>query len=276
MAIRKTNLTVEIPEPRFGVLELGIVGLTPFICERMSEKAKRELLYPSGRKTAADKAQNLKHDPVEEFRASAYTLADTSAPTLLAFVPAAFKKAMALAAIDVPGAAKAQTERLVWVAGMRAPLWGPPRLLMSVTRAKDINKTPDIRTRAILPAWAMTVTVQFSEPVLTAQAVSNLLATAGHTVGVGGWRVEKGSGDYGQFRVCGTNDPELVSIMKSYGRTAQVKAMEEAIPYDEESAELFEWYVEEVKRRGRTSTPTNAKAPRKAAARAKQQIEKVG
>ncbi len=42
---------------------------------------------------------------------------------------------------------------------------------MSVVRSADIGKTPDIRTRAILPAWAARITVTYVTPKLTANAV---------------------------------------------------------------------------------------------------------
>ena len=48
-----------------GVVEFCLLGTSPLIFNRMAEKAKRELLMPKGRKTAADRAQSLKHQPVE-------------------------------------------------------------------------------------------------------------------------------------------------------------------------------------------------------------------
>ena len=34
-------------------LEANILGVTPFICNRMANKALHQLLYPTGRKTSA-------------------------------------------------------------------------------------------------------------------------------------------------------------------------------------------------------------------------------
>lgn len=245
-------VTIEIPKPQISALEIAIVGTSPFICERMSEKAKHELLLPKGRKTAAEKATSLKHDPLAEYRASAYTLEEGS-PTLLGVKAAAFKGAMTAAAKDVPGATKAQTGRLLWVNGETIPMYGTPKILLSVTRSADINKTPDIRTRAIVPRWAVELSVSFVTPQLTHSAVANLLSMAGFTIGVGGWRVEKGSGNFGQFRVCDLSDPEFQEIAEE-GYAAQLAAMETPEAYDQETSDLLGWYVEETDRRGVTVT----------------------
>ena len=243
---------IEIQQITAATLSLVVVGTSPYICNRMSEKAKRELFFPAGKKTAADKASNLKHDPVEEFRASPYTLLDPETPTLLALMAASFKRAMMTAALDAPGATKTQIGRLAHVEGHLLPLYGKPQLFSVITRGADIKRTPDVRTRAVIPAWACRLTVSFTFPLLNETTVVNLLALAGQTSGVGDWRPEKGSGSFGQFRATGDdNDPEFCNIVANGGRSAQEAAMEAAAPYDEETAALLDWFDVELKRRGR-------------------------
>jgi hypothetical protein len=89
-----------------GSFECCLVGTSPLVLNRMSEKAKHELLMPKGKKTATEKALSLKHMPIDEYRASAYTLKD--GPALLALMSTAFKGALRSAALDMPGAKKAQ------------------------------------------------------------------------------------------------------------------------------------------------------------------------
>src|SRR3954471_14918111 len=113
-------------------IAFNVVGLTPFVANRMSEKVKMGLLLPKGRMTAADKQTNLKHDPRTEFRNSVYTLDD--APTRCAIPAPAFKRAIANAALDIPGAKKTQIGRLSWVEGQYVPLYGVPELYMAVVR----------------------------------------------------------------------------------------------------------------------------------------------
>ena len=247
---REKPTDIQILELERGHIQVAAVGTTPFICNRVSEKAKRELLAPRGRKTAAEKAQKLKHNPLEEYRLSPYTLPDETAPTLLAFLGAGFKRAMMTAALDIPGAKKAQIGRLVRVSGERIPLYGVPKLLMSVTRSADMNRTPDVRTRAILPQWAVLLDVHFAMPMLREKAVLNLLAAGGVLSGVGDWRVEKGSGDYGAFRLASANDDELQTILKNGGRVAQIEAMNNPVCYDDETESLLSWWTSEVAERG--------------------------
>lgn len=256
---KDANAPLEIPRLDIRDMVFNVVGKSPLILNRMSEKAMRVILFPSGSKTQAEKQSSLKHDPVAEYQASPYILLE--APTLLALMASAFKGAMATAALDLPGAKKSQIGRLVAIEGDYVPIYGLPRLLMSVVRSADINRTPDIRTRAIVPRWAARLTVHFVMPILRPQDIVNLLSAAGITAGVGDWRQEKGKGSYGSFTVVNDNDPELREIL-CFGRAEQQTAMANPEPYDEETADLLGWWTGEAKRRGfGTALAAEAVAP---------------
>lgn len=241
--------SIDVVEFNTGTVEFCIVGNTPIILNRMSEKAKRELLMPKGRKTAADKANSLKHNPFQEFRDSPYTNPDKHADTFIEHLATSFKSAIRGAGVDVPGASKAQLGRLLWVNGERVSLHGVPQLFMSVTRSADMNKTPDVRTRTIMKEWACRLSISFVQPMLTVKTVANLLAAGGLTQGVGDWRPEKGSGNYGQFRLVEANDPTFKRLMK-INYQQQFKAMQNPVPYDQETEELLSWFDSEADRRG--------------------------
>ena len=85
---------------------------------------------------------------------------------------------------------------------------------------------------------------------MRAQSIANLLAAAGFTSGVGDWRQEKGSGNYGSFKLVSADDPDFVRITREQGRKAQQAAMEDPEAFDAESEELLSWFDVEVKRRG--------------------------
>lgn len=240
----------QVVEIERGHVRYCLLGESPFIANRMSAKVRAELLMPRGRKTAAEKASSLKHDPLAEFRASPYTLREDDAPTLIAQVATAFKKALMGAALDQPGAKKAQVGRLAYCEGDLIPLYGTPELLMSVTRSKDIDKTPDVRSRCILPRWAAIIDFTFAYPLLREPDVTKLLATAGQTQGVGDWRVERGSGNYGRFKIVGPDDPDFRDLIENHGRAVQIAAMGNPAPYDMETSELLSWYFEEAADRG--------------------------
>lgn len=255
-----SEASIDILVVNKGVLEFNVLGNTPLILNRMSEKVLHELLMPRGRKNAAEKASTLKHDPLEEFRASPYTDKDDSAPTLLQHLSSAFKGAIKGAALDMPGASKAQIGRLVWVEGERVSIYGIPQLLMAVTRSADMNKTPDVRSRAIVPQWACKVRVSFVKPLLKENGVANLFASAGITQGVGDWRTGKGAGTYGSFELVDADDPRWLAIVKAGGRKAQVAAMASPEPYDDETAEMLEWFSVEAKKRGFAPSNGHTKA----------------
>lgn len=235
---------ISVLEIRQGQIEFCILGNSPLIYNRMAEKAKRELLMPKGRKTAADRAMSLKHNPIEEYRASVYR--QETGNTRLVFPAPGFKGAMATAALDLPGTKKSEIGRLVWVPRYSVEVYGIPQLFMSVVRSADMNRTPDIRTRAILPNWACRVTVSFVMPKLREQAIANLLAAAGVTVGIGDFRQEKGKGSFGQFSLVQPDDPEFLRVIAEGGRDAQDAALERPESYDAETAELLDWFSAEV------------------------------
>lgn len=250
MAASKKSDEVSVLKLETGTVLAAVVGTTPLICNRMSQKTIFELLLPKGRKNAAEKASTLKHDPLEEFRQSPYTLDDESQPTLIAMLSTAFKGAIRSAALDMPGASKAQLGRLTFVPGMYTPVYGIPQIMSSIVRSADINRTPDVRTRAVIREWAAIVSITYVQPALKEQSVLNLLASAGVTIGVGDWRPEKGKGDFGQFRIAGSNDEQFQRIVADGGRAAQIEAMKDPVAFDNETEELLSWYETEVKRRG--------------------------
>jgi hypothetical protein len=246
MAAKKSTPETEISDVikvSTGSLDFFVVGTSPLVLNRMSEKAKHELLMPKGRKNAAERATSLKHLPLDEYRASAYTLSE--GPTLLAMMATAFKGALRSAALDMPGMKKAQIGRLTYIPADMISIYGVPQLFMSIVRSADMNRTPDVRTRAIVPEWACLLRVTYVEPLIRRQAVANLLAAAGITIGVGDGRPEKGAMSYGQFRITNADDADYRRIVKEGGRKSQVAALEKPTCYDRETEELLAWFETE-------------------------------
>lgn len=267
MAKKAEATEVQIVQVERGHVEYCILGMTPLILNRMSEKAMHELLLPKGKKTAADKASSLKHDPFAEFLASPYTDPNEDGATYIMHLATAFKRGIAAAALDVPGSSKAQIGRLSWVEGERIPIFGVPQMLISVTRSADMNKTPDIRTRVIVPKWACRITVSFVKPILNEVSITNLLVSAGLTQGTGDWRTGKGSGTYGSFEIVSSDNAEFKHLLKHGGRKAQLSAMESPEGYDLETRELYQYFQDEVGKRGKQDLVASSNGkPRKAKA----------
>ncbi|MDH3727598.1 MAG: hypothetical protein OER77_08715 [Myxococcales bacterium] len=261
---KRTESTVEILQVDRHTLDFFILGTSPLVLNAMSGKAKRELLLPHGRKTAAERATTLKHMPPEEFVDSIIKLGPETrvgagtktVPTRAAIgLPStAFKKAMSTTALRIPGVKKTEIGQLTYVEGYRVEVFGTPMLFMEPVRSADMSRTPDIRTRAILPEWACQVSVTFIKPLVTAQTVFNLMGNAGMICGVGDYRPEKGVGNFGQFTLVDADDETWARIVETQAREVQLAAIDSPECYDSESSELLAWYEEEVARREAAGT----------------------
>lgn len=239
---------IQVPKLTQGIARLRIIGTTPLFQNRMANKAMQTLLVGGKRKTAADRVQ-LKHDPLKEYRDSAEPA--SSGPTALGLRVTAIKGAMCTAALETAGITKSSAQRLLFMPGDLAALYGTPQLRMDVVRSADINRTPDVRSRCYLPRWGAEFEVRYITPQLSLTSVVSLLCNAGVLVGVGDFRQEKGKGSFGAFRVIGDSekDPEWDDLVKHHGRKAQEAALREPEYADAQTAELMEFFDDEKKRR---------------------------
>jgi hypothetical protein len=104
-----------------------------------------------------------------------------------------------------------------------------------------INKTPDIRTRAMLPEWAAWVSFTYVTKLLTERSVVHLFGAAGVLRGLGDNRKEKG-GTNGCFQIVDENNANFQRIIKTQDKGPQDEALEKATPVDFESEELLSWF----------------------------------
>jgi hypothetical protein len=230
-------------------ISLHLVGRTPLIMNSMNIKAVRTLLLPEvmKRKTKAEQAQALKHDVLWEYRNSTYRNNLADAETRLMMPGPSVKGALMSAALDIPGVRKTEIGRLMWVNGFRLSLYGIPQIFMCVVRTADAAKTPDVRTRAIVPEWCASIEIDYVTPNLSAKSIVNLAHAAGITAGIGDFRQEKGKGSFGQFRLVESQeDADFRRIKLEGGREAQDEALENPLPYDEETQDWLNWYLSEL------------------------------
>ena len=181
---------------------------------------------------------------------------------------AGIKFSMAQIALDLPdtGTSKAQLLRLLFVPQEKISIWGVPTLGMVPVRMADINRTPDIRTRAVIRHWATKVKINYVKPVLRQEVVVKILSAAGFMGGIGDWRAGKGNGNFGTFEIVKPTDNRFKHILKTGGRQAQLEAIKTPDFYDDDSQELYEWFQEEVVRRG---------FEEKLAARAQESVDEI-
>lgn len=242
------SVDIKIDPLRRGSITLRIIGQTPLYQNRMASKAMQTLLVGGKKKTSAERAE-IKHDPIREFRDSTEILPD--GPTALGLRMIAIKSAMCTAALETAGIYKTTAQRLLFMPGEFAPLYGTPYLKMDVVRSADKNRTPDIRTRAFLPKWGAEIDIQYVIPQLSMTSVITLLCNAGVLVGVGDFRQEKGKGAFGSFRVVSAeqDDEEWDELVAHHGRAAQAIALNDPAYYDKDTTDLMEHFFSEAKRR---------------------------
>lgn len=248
--VKKTSepATLIIDALKQGRVTMRVIGSTPMFYNAMSVKAKRSLLIGGGKKTASEKKE-IKHDPETEFRDSVYKT--RTGPTLLAFPAAGIKNGMATAALVTDGVKKTDVQRLIFLPQEKISIWGRPYLRMDVVRSADMNRTPDIRTRAFLPNWCAEIDIAFVTPNLSVHSIGSLLNNAGLVSGLGDFRQEKGKGSYGTFRLVSSEEDEALwqELVTNEGREAQESALAEPETYDDETRELWAMLRQERMRR---------------------------
>lgn len=245
---KQTEAEIKVQPLRRASARLRIIGTTGLFQNRMSNKVMQGLLVGTKKKTRAERVE-IKHDPVREFRDSMETM--DAGPTALGLRVVAVKAAMCTAALETPGLTKSSTQRLLFMPGDLTPLYGLPKLRLDVVRSADMNRTPDVRSRAYLPKWGAAIDVQFIVPQLSITSVVSLLCNAGILVGVGDFRQEKGKGAFGSFRVIGPDeqDDEWDDLVKHEGRMAQLAAIQNPEYADRDTTDLMAFFDEEVQRR---------------------------
>jgi hypothetical protein len=245
------NPNIQIHTLKQGMVTLRLLGQTPLYFNSMGSKATRDLLMGSRKKTAAEKL-DIKHNPELEYRESMYTKSEGE--TALYFPAAGVKGAMATAALETEGIKKTSVQRLIFLPESKMQIWGKPTLKMDIVRSADMNRTPDVRTRAFLPEWCAEVTIKFVTPTLSRDSIVSLLANAGYIIGIGDYRQEKGRGSFGTWTVASSekmlpDEQEFWDHVTQQGREVQELAIEHPECADSETAELMRSLQDERLRR---------------------------
>ena len=240
-----------------GRVSFCLLGTAPMIYNSVSMKAKEALLNGDEKKNAAERAGSLKHEPYHEYVASTYRHRDDTHPTRLMVPAGMFKGAMKSAAVRMPGLKRTEISQLVWCEGRDIDVYGVPQIYLSVVRSADIARTPDVRTRAIVPQWCAQISVTYVKPQLSDKAIVNLVAAAGLLAGIGDGKQERGYG-HGTFEIVAENDARFQNIMKAGGRAAQDAALKNPTAYDIETEELLQLHEAAAAKRGDSITRKKA------------------
>lgn len=200
--------TVQIDRIDAETIRIPIVGTSPLIVHRFSEKAKRQMLdNMQGRKSPKETK-----DPQAEYEACFYRLKGHG----YGFPVVAFKLATIGAARFYPRNAVTMTalKQFVFFRGdvgddgqSLAPIDGSPVMREDVVRVG--RGGTDLRYRPMFPEWSTTLEVTYVKSALTRGSVLSLVDAGGLGVGVGEWRPER-DGDFGTYRIDPTKDVEVI------------------------------------------------------------------
>ena len=185
------DLKIEIPKIDVGHLEIRLVGDSPLISNKWSDKAKKQMLDKQMKK--AKTAKEAK-DPERDYRESLYEHPNGG----YGFPCVAFKAAAVSACRFSDGIKMTEARGAFHVVGELAQLKGEPSMREDMVRVG--MGTADIRYRGQFEKWSTTLLVSFNRAALSPEQIVNLFNIAGFGVGVGEWRPEK-DGSHGRFHV---------------------------------------------------------------------------
>lgn len=205
---------LEIPAPKIVNAVIRVVGDTPLIMHKWSEKAKKEMRDKQMGKATTKKSVKV---PFEDFVDTIYWIdgepKDKTEESFdealkngakVGFPATAFKQSA------IMGAYRSGVDVKTTVA--RASLFIPVEYVEihyntvsnreDMVRVGGISKTADIRYRAMFSDWWADIPVRFNSNVLSLEQVVNLFQYGGIACGVGEWRNEK-NGIFGAYHVEG-------------------------------------------------------------------------
>jgi hypothetical protein len=210
MAATSTT-TVTLPPLQIETVNVTLIGDTPLIVHRWSEKAKKQMLDKQMKKASAGKEAK---DPERDFRESLYVLEDGT----YGFPIIGFKAAAVTACTSIGSMTKVAARQAFHVDGEFAVIEGDePQMREDMVRVG--MGTADIRYRGEFKNWWTTISVKFNANVMSAEQILNLMQTAGFAVGVGEWRPEK-DGQYGRFHVASAAEMKAINDIRNKQKKA--------------------------------------------------------
>lgn len=188
--VQEQGVTVTIKAPNFQTAQFKVIGLTPLVIHKFSEKAKLQIVQTQsegskakGKKVREPKDfeqvyQNARHISTEGWDglpAAALRSAMISACRATEFVMTRAK--MAILYIEADG--EDATEKGTGL----VRIYGTPE--KDVRPAPNDNGSMDMRARPMFKEWSALVRVRFDADMLSIESIANLLSRAGQQVGVG-------------------------------------------------------------------------------------------
>lgn len=189
------------PIDQRGML-VPIVGVSPLIVHKFSEKSKRKMLDAMQGKKAAKDIRN----PKAEYEEAMYRLEKGG----YGFPSVAFKAATVGGARFYSSITMTALRQYIFFGGdrgtegeMLVKIEGKP--VMREDTVRLTGKSTDLRYRPEFFPWKATLHVLYVASMITQGSVVSLINAGGIGVGVGEWRPER-NGDFGRFQIDTTKE----------------------------------------------------------------------
>ena len=195
----QTDTTVEIKAPNIRVAQFNIVGITPYVQLKFSEKAKNTIMEKmTGKKAKGSRARDARDFDDDFAQAQHISIEGWNG------IPAAsirngmisacrlvdYKMTLAKLSLFVNGDGFDNSEGVPLI-----KINGTPEKLISHVR--NATGVVDLRVRAKFFPWSATVNISYDADQFGESAVANLLMRVGAQVGIGEGRPD-GKTSYGQ------------------------------------------------------------------------------
>jgi hypothetical protein len=213
----KAITTIELPKIDLKTIEIVVVGDTPLITHRWSEKAKKAILDKQRQKATNKKEAK---DPEQDFKDSLYQHPAGG----YGFPAIGFKAAAVTACTSVHSITKVAARQTFQVgdsfdSSELIRIFGDEPI-MREDMVRIGMGTADIRYRGEFQKWWAVLKIKFNSNVMSAEQIFNLFNVAGFGVGVGEWRMER-DGQFGCFHVADTEEAKKLldstKTRKAYG-----------------------------------------------------------
>lgn len=192
------TITIELPKLNVRTLKCRIVGDTPLIMNKWSEKAKKEMLDKQMKKAGAGKREAK--DPEQQFEDATYYISNGKKPKF-GFPAIAFKMAAVNACRNLDGIPMTLARQVFHVNadhGDLVEIKGERRMREDMVKLQ--GKIADLRYRPEFVDWSTDLSIRYDANMFSEAQIINLFNTAGFACGIGEWRPNR-SGNFGMFHI---------------------------------------------------------------------------
>lgn len=198
---RQKQIVIHPPEIAFANFQL--VALSPYLADGIPPGAIDGIVQPGKSKAKKVEAPIIEQTPEEE-AASRVAWVNGKKPkdAVPGITGASFQKSMINACRRIPNLTMAEAQGLWFVQGHIIPMTYKKQELRPdiVRRPPGPRGTPAKIYRYAFHDWEVDMPLMYEASQISLEMLTHLLNYAGMTVGVGGWRPQKG-GTFGRFQV---------------------------------------------------------------------------